>query len=187
MFEVWMRILKTVSSGVLWLLGGIKSAEKNLRKHAQTHGVDPARIIFGDPLPKDAHLARLRCADLALDTRLVTGAATTSDALWAGVPVLTSQGGSFASRMSASIISAIGLPELIAPDLETYESLAVHLATDSGHLSDIRAKLAQNRSERPLFDTRGFVASLEKAFQTMWQIFAAGEKARPINVKNSQE
>jgi protein O-GlcNAc transferase len=185
MFDVWMRILKTVPSGVLWLLGGNKTAEKNLKKRARARGVNPARIVFGEPLPKDAHLARLACADLALDTRIVTGAATTSDALGVGVPVLTLQGGSFASRMSASIISAIGLPELITSDLETYQNLAVHLGQDPGQLSDIRVKLAQNRLRQPLFDTPGFTACLEKAYQKMWQFFASGEKARPIIVTDS--
>ena len=133
---------------------------------------------------KDAHLTRLHCADLALDTRIVTGAATTSDALGAGVPVLTLKGGSFASRMSASIISAIGLQELITCNLQTYETRAVRLAQDPVQLSGIRNKLEQNRLKQPLFDPARFTTNLEKAFQEMVRIYAAGKRPRPITVKD---
>jgi protein O-GlcNAc transferase len=182
MFESWMRILKKVSNSVLWLIGGNITAEKNLKKHAQTGGVGPDRLIFARPLPKSEHLSRLQHADLALDTRIVNGAATTSDALWAGVPVLTLQGSHFASRMSSSILTAIGLPELITYNLETYETLAVHLAQNSEGLNNIRMKLAKNRLTQPLFDTRRFTTNLERAYKKMWKIFLAGEKPRRIKV-----
>ena len=107
MFDCWMRILKKVSHSVLWLIGGNITAESNLKKRARSKGISVDRLLFAPHLPKDEHLARLRFADLALDTRTVNGAATTSDALWAGVPVLTLQGSHFASRMSSSILTFV--------------------------------------------------------------------------------
>jgi protein O-GlcNAc transferase len=181
-FNSWMRILKKISHSVLWLIGGNKIAEKNLKKHAQAGNVGPDRLVFARPLPKAEHLSRLQHADLALDTRIVNGAVTTSDALWAGVPVLTLQGSHFASRMSSSILTAIGLPELITYKLETYETLAVHLAQNSEGLNNIRMKLAKNRLTQPLFDTRRFTTNLERAYKKMWKIFLAGEKPRRIKV-----
>jgi len=181
-FDCWMRVLKNNSGSVLWLMGGNKTVEKNLKRHAQTQGVRPDRLVFASPLPKAEHLARLQYADLALDTRIVNGAATTSDALWAGVPVLTLQGSHFASRMSSSILTAVGLPELITYDLEAYETLAVNLVQNSGKLNRIRTQLAENRLTQPLFDTRRFTANLERAYKKMHKIFLAGEKPRQINV-----
>ena len=182
MFGSWMRILKKVSHGVLWLIGGNNAAEKKLKKRAQSLSINAARLVFAPPLPKDDHLARLRLADLALDTRTVNGAATTSDALWAGVPVLTLQGGHFASRMSSSILSAINLPELITKNLETYESRAICLARNQAELNSLRLKLLQNRTTEPLFDTSRFTLNLESAYQEMWKIFLSAEKPRQICV-----
>jgi protein O-GlcNAc transferase len=129
-------------------------------------------------------MQRLQDADVALDTRVVNGAATTSDALWAGVPVVTIRGGHFASRMSASILTAIGLPELIVTDLRAYEDLAVRLATDTAELDRIGGKLAENKRSQPLFDTRRFVRNLENAFEQMWSIYMAGEQPRHIRVQD---
>jgi protein O-GlcNAc transferase len=182
MFDCWMRILKKVSHAVLWLIGGNITAENNLKKRAQSRGVSTARLLFAPQLPKDEHLARLRFADLALDTRIVNGAATTSDALWAGVPVLTLQGGHFASRMSSSILTAVGLPELITYDIETYETLAVHLTQNPAKLRTIKTILAKNRLAEPLFDTARFVVNLESAYKKMWELFLSEEKPRQINV-----
>jgi len=182
MFDSWMRILEKVFHSVLWLIGGNITAEKNLKERARSRGINAARLLFAPHLPKDEHLARLRFADLALDTRIVNGAATTSDALWAGVPVLTLQGGHFASRMSSSILTAVGLPELVTYDLETYETLAVRLARNSERLNSIRKKLAGNRLTEPLFDTLRFTTNLESAYERMWKIYLAGEKPRRINV-----
>jgi protein O-GlcNAc transferase len=182
MFDCWMRILQKVSNSVLWLIGGNITAEKNMKKRAQSRGVNSARLFFAPHLPKDEHLARLRCADLAIDTRIVNGAATTSDALWAGVPVLTLQGSHFASRMSSSIISAVGLQELITCNLETYETLAVRLAQNPAKLRTIKMILAKNRLTEPLFDIPRFVANLESAYKKMWEIFLSEKKPRQINV-----
>jgi protein O-GlcNAc transferase len=182
MFNIWMNILRQVPKGVLWLQQEGKTAEKNLRKEAEGRGVNPERIVFTNKLPKQEHLARLSLADLALDTRIVSGAATTSDALWAGVPVITLQGGHFASCMSSSILTSIGLPELITHGLEDYEALAVRFAHNPDELREIRQKLNKNRLTKPLFDTPRFARNLEKAYKEMWELFLAGERPRQIEV-----
>jgi protein O-GlcNAc transferase len=148
--------------------------------------VQSERLIFAEKLPKDEHLSRLRFADLALDTRIVNGHTTTSDALWAGVPVITLQGGHFASRVSSSVLSAIGLPELITHSVEEYETLAVKLANNPVELQEIRQRLARNRLVAPLFDTPRFVRNLESAYKEMWKIFLAGKPPGQIEVLENQ-
>jgi protein O-GlcNAc transferase len=184
MFDVWMSILKRVSGSVLWLLKGKETVERNLRLEAEIRDVDPNRLVFADKLPKSEHLVRLRYADLALDTRIVNGAITTSDTLWSGVPVLAVQGSHFASRMSSSILSAVGLQEMVANSLEQYESLAVGLADNAGKLKRLKEKLENNRKTETLFDTSQFVKYLEKAYAEMLKIFLAGGKPRQIKVPN---
>jgi len=186
MFDVWMKILGQVPGAVLWLLKGSESAEKNLRREAERRGVKPERLIFADKLPKDEHLARMRLADVALDTRIVNGHTTTSDALWAGVPVITLMGTHFASRVSASILTAIGLPEFITHSLDDYETLAVRLARNPEQLAAIRQKLANNRLTEPLFDTPRFAKNLEKAYNKIWKIFLAGQRPRQIDVADAE-
>ena len=127
-FDLWMRLLEGVAGSVLWLLEANALAEDNLNREAAARGIDPARVVFAGRIPKDEHLARLECADLALDTRIYNGHTSTSDALWAGLPVLTLKGRHFASRVSASILAAAGIPELITECLEDYEALALRLA-----------------------------------------------------------
>ncbi|WP_319525213.1 tetratricopeptide repeat protein [uncultured Desulfosarcina sp.] len=186
LFETWMRILNRVPDSYLWLLSESRSVSENLRRAANLFGVSPDRIRFGQKETKEKHLSRLGKAHLALDTRAVNGAATTSDALWAGVPVITIKGRHFASRMSASILTAIGLPELIADNLERYENLAVELATDKDRLNALRDKLKKNRSSKPLFDSQRFVRNLENAFEQMWRIHIAGEPPQQITVVESE-
>jgi protein O-GlcNAc transferase len=181
-FDVWMRILKQVPESVLWLLFGNKIAEENLKREAEARGVKSERLIFAKSLPKDEHLSRLKLADLALDTRIVNGHTTTSDALWAGIPVITLQGNHFASRVSSSILAAIGIPELITRTLAEYEALAVRLALDAFKLKEIRQKIGRNRISAPLFDTPRFVRNLETAYKEMWKIFSAGDAPRQIEV-----
>jgi predicted O-linked N-acetylglucosamine transferase (SPINDLY family) len=132
-------------------------------------------------------LARFKVSDLALDTRIYNGHTTTSDALWAGVPVITLEGSHFASRVSESILRAVGLPELITRDLDEYKHLAIRLANDRNQLQTISDKLAKNRSVEPLFDTPRFVRNLEKAFKKMWEIYLSGERPRQIAVLENQE
>ena len=182
MFDVWMRILQQIPESILWLLFVNKIAQENLRQEAEARGVKSERLIFTEMLPKDEHLGRFKFADLTLDTRIVNGHATTSDALWAGVPVITLQGSHFASRVSSSILFAIGLPELITHTLEEYEALAVRLAHNPVELQKIRQRLAKNRMVAPLFDTPRFVRNLETAYKEMWKIFSAGEAPRQIEV-----
>ena len=182
MFDSWMKILRQVPKGVLWLQWERETAEKNLRQEAKARGVEPERLIFSKKISKPEHLARLRLADLALDTRIVNGAATTSDALWAGVPVITLQGGHFSSRMSSSILTAIGFSELVTHNLDEYEALAVRLARNPGELQAIQQKLAKNRLTEPLFDTPRFARNLEKAYKEMWEIFVNRQQPRQIEV-----
>ena len=184
LFNAWMQILKRVPDSILWLLAESRSVARLLRQAAAAQDVDPDRLRMADKRSKEIHLQRLQDADLALDTRVVNGAATTSDALWAGVPVITIRGGHFASRMSASILTAIDLPELITEDLSAYEDLAVRLATDTAECDRIRVKLAKNKRSQPLFDTRRFVRNLENAFEQMWSIYMAGEQPRHITVQD---
>jgi protein O-GlcNAc transferase len=184
-FDVWMNILRQVPESVLWLQKSNETAEKNLRQEADARGVKPERLIFSEKLPRQEHLGRLRLADLALDTRLVNGAATTSDALWAGVPVITLKGGHFASRMSSSILAAIGLSELTAHSLDNYKALAVRLARNPHDLKGIKQRLVKNRVTEPLFDTPRFVRNIEKAYKEMWQIFLAEQRPRQIEVVES--
>ena len=182
MFGSWMRILDQVPQGVLWLLGGDPAVQNNLRRQAADHGIDPGRLVFAARESKEVHLSRLRLADLALDTRVVNGAATTSDALWAGVPVLTLQGRHFASRMSASILSAVGLAAMITHSQREYEELAVCLANHPEKMGATRRRLAQKRLQAPLFDTVGFVANLQKGFSEMWTTFCAGDRPGMIRL-----
>lgn len=183
MFGSWMKILNQVPKSVMWVIAGSKIAEKNLMHEAEAHGVGRGRIVCAKKMSREEHLARLRYADLALDTRIVNGAITTSDALWSGVPVVTLQGTHFASRMSSSILSAVGLPEMVTHSLADYEALAIRLAQQPNELQASRQKLLQNRLTMPLFDTPRFVRNLEIAFRKMWRIYVSGDSPRPIKVK----
>ena len=175
MFNCWMNILKRIPHSILWLLLDNRIAEDNLRQAAEAAGIRPDRLIFSPKLPKAEHLARMNLADLALDTRVYNGHTTTSDSLWAGVPVVTLMGDHFASRVSASILSAVGLPELIAQSLKAYEDLAVYLASHRDYLYRLRQKLKRYSKTKPLFDTQKFVQKLEQAFQRMWQRYLQGK------------
>ncbi len=182
MFGRWMRILDRVPGSVLWLLGGSPEMVANLRREAEARGVAPERLIFATRLAKDRHLARHRHADLFLDTLFYNAHTTASDALWAGVPVITAPGRNFAARVAASLLVNVGLDDLICPDLDAYEELAVRLATQPDELAGIKARLAANRATAPLFDTNGFVRDLERAYEMMWAEACAGRKTRRLEV-----
>jgi len=182
MYDVWMKILIGVPDSVLWLFVKSKTTEMNLKREAEARRVIPERLFFAERLQKQDHLARLALADLTLDTRIYNGHTTSSDSLWAGVPVIALQGTHFASRVSSSILRAIGLPGLITSNLEEYEHLAVSLASNPDQLQTIRENIANNRLAEPLFDTPRFVRNLEKAYKEMWEIFLAGERPRQIEV-----
>src|SRR6185369_6338469 len=154
MFDIWMRLLTAVPGSILWLLDDNPVAKRNLAAVAATRGVDPARLIFAPRLPSAAHLARHRLADLFLDTLPYNAHTTASDALWAGLPLLTCLGAGFDGRVAASLLETIGLPELVTHSIEDYESLALGLARDPARLAALKTKLAA--ISRPLYDTDGF-------------------------------
>jgi predicted O-linked N-acetylglucosamine transferase (SPINDLY family) len=174
-FALWMEILADVTSSVLWLLEGHPSATVNLRREAQARGIAPERLIFAKHAPLEDHLARLTLADLVLDTLPYGAHTTASDALWAGVPVLTRLGTTFAGRVAASLLKAAGLPELITLSPAQYKSLACELAQDASRMRPIKAKLAVNRKTMPLFDTTRITRNLEAAYLQMWKRHRRGE------------
>ena len=182
MFSRWMRILDRVAGSVLWMLAGSPEMMDNLRREAEARGVNPDRLVFAGRLPKDQHLARHRHADLFLDTLFYNAHTTASDALWAGVPVMTAPGRAFASRVAASLLTNLGLPDLICPDLDAYEALAVRLATCPEELAAVRTRLAANRLTQPLFLTAGFVADLERAYEAIWVEACSGRKAKRLEI-----
>ena len=169
MFAIWMRLLEHVPGSVLWLLEANALAHKNLRREAQRRGIAPDRLVFAPTLPADEHLARHRLADLFLDTRPVNAHTTASDALWAGVPLVTCTDDAFAGRVAASLLHAVGLPELATNDPQAYEAMALRIATTPSLLADLRARLAVNRGTYPLFDTDRYRRHLEAAYATMWE------------------
>jgi predicted O-linked N-acetylglucosamine transferase (SPINDLY family) len=164
MFDSWMRILERVEDGVLWLLAENPLAVENLRKEARRRGVDAARLVFAEPMPLSRHLARLHAADLCLDTFPCGAHTTASDALWAGLPVITRPGESFASRVAASLLNAVGMEDLVATSEQCYETLAVEIATDSARLAALRSRLDAARLTKPLFDTPRTTLHLEQAY-----------------------
>jgi predicted O-linked N-acetylglucosamine transferase (SPINDLY family) len=184
-FAAWMRILGRVEGSVLWLLGGHPLTEANLRKQAAHHGIDPERLVFAQRLPLPEHLSRQRLAGLFLDTLPFNAGATASPALWAGLPVLTCMGETFAGRMGASLLRALDLPELITESESAYEALAVELALDPARLQNIRDKLAQNRLTTPLFDPDRFTQNLEAAYTAMLRRYHAGMPPGDIHVASS--
>lgn len=166
-FDAWMRILKQAPGSVLWLLAWSNAVSANLREAAAAHGVNPERLIFASRLPLDEHLARHRAADLFLDTLPYNAHTTASDALWAGLPVLTRMGQTFASRVAASLLTAAGLPELITTSAEDYEQLALRLYRDRSMLAALRGRLAANRQSCALFDTERYTRDLETLYSKM--------------------
>jgi predicted O-linked N-acetylglucosamine transferase (SPINDLY family) len=173
-FDSWMRILQQVKHGVLWLLTDSGVVADALRKQAARRGVSADRLIFAPQLPLARHLARYRIADLFLDTFPCGGHTTASDALWAGLPVLTRLGESFAARVASSLLTAVGLPQLIASNAAQYEALAVELATDPLRLAELRKKLNLNRPTAPLFDTPRFTRDLEQGYLMVHERYLAG-------------
>jgi protein O-GlcNAc transferase len=185
-FDVWMRLLSNVPRSVLWLAKGKDPvAERNLRLEAERRGVDPQRLVFAKYLLRaEDHIARYQLADLFLDTVPYNAHTTASDALWAGLPLITCMGSAFAGRVAASVLNAVGLPELVTQSLEEYEALALKLATTPAMLDLVRGKLLQNRNSYPLFDTARFTRNLESAYTTIWQRTQAGEPPQSFRVKS---
>lgn len=179
-FGSWLRLLEAVPGSVLWLLAG--PGEERLRAAAAAARVDPARLVFAPRMPVAKHLARHRLAGLFLDTDICNAHTTAADALWAGLPVLTLRGESFAGRVAESLLRAAGLPELVADDLADYERRAVALAGTPDRLAALRARLDRNRRTAPLFDTGRFARGLEAAFETAWSRHLTGAPPAPFAV-----
>lgn len=173
-FDVWMRLLNTVPSSVLWLIGDKADTQNHLRAQAQARGVHPDRLVFARRLSLDQHLARHAHANVLLDTLPYNAHTTASDALWAGVPVITCIGQTFAGRVAASLLHACNLADLVTNTLEQYEALALQLATDPRRLEQVRRQLSQKRSHHPLFDSKRFVGDVEKAYRHMYQQWQKG-------------
>ncbi len=180
-FDVWMRLVGNNGGSVLWLLKSSPSAERNLRKEAQRRHIDPDRLVFAERVPPALHLARHCHADLFLDTFVYNAHTTASDALWAGLPLVTMAGKGFASRVAASLLQACGLAELITETPERYEQLAHALAADPEKLGQLRAKLSATRRMASLFRTEVFVRQLERGFDEAWRRSREGD-ARDIHV-----
>jgi protein O-GlcNAc transferase len=187
LFEIWMRLLRAVNGSVLWLFRDNADAETNLRREAAARGIDPARLVFADRVAHADHLARHRLADLFLDTLPYNAHTTASDALWAGLPVLTCRGKTFAGRVASSLLNAAALRELVTENLEDYEALALRLATNASLCCGLREKLERNRMRLPLFDTDRFRQNIETAFTTMWECWQRGERPRSFSVDLRQD
>lgn len=182
-FQVWMRLLREVAGSVLWLARHNDGAVANLRREAGKMGIDPARLVFAGRLPAmEDHLARHRLADLFLDTLPYNAQVTAMDSLWAGLPVLTCAGRSYAGRIATSQLQGIGLPELVTDDVAAYERLALALARDPQRLKQLKAKVEANRLTTALFDTGRLCRELEAAYQTMVDIRQRGQGPRSFSV-----
>ena len=183
MFDVWMDILREVEGSVLWLFAPNPTAADNLRREAEQRGVMRDRLVFAPMMPLPNHLARHRLADLFLDTLPHNAHTTTTNALWVGLPVLTWIGDTFAGRVAASVLDAIGLADMIVDTREAYTSAAIRLARDPAALRAIRERLAANRATYPLFDTPRFARHIESAYARMWCRYRKGEKPAGFSVE----
>jgi predicted O-linked N-acetylglucosamine transferase (SPINDLY family) len=185
-FDIWMRLLREVPGSVLWLLASNDFVEGNLRREAVARGVAPERLVFGPTMHLPDHLARHQNADFFLDTLPINAHTTASDALWAGLPVLTCLGETFAGRVAASLVEAVGLPEMIVSSLEDYEALALQLARSPERVAELKAKLARNRMKAPLFDIDRFTQGIESAYFQMAEIYRAGQPPRAFAVEEDR-
>lgn len=187
LFGIWMKLLRQVEGSVLWLFADNDCAALNLRREAAARGVAADRLIFAPQIDYERHLSRLGLADLFLDTLPYNAHTTASDALWAGLPLVTCMGLSFPARVAASLLQAIGLPELVTHSLEDYEQLALSLALNPDRLASIRAKLARNRTTHALFDTRRFCRHIETAYTRMWERYLRGENPESFIVEGAEQ
>jgi len=181
-FTIWMRLLSAVPGSVLWLLADNRWAEENLRREAASRGVAPERLVFAPRQAPAEHLARHRLADLFLDTLPYNAHTTASDALWAGLPVLTCAGRSFAARVAASLLLAVGMPELVTHSLGDYEAQALRLAQEPALLAALRRKLERVLPTAPLFDTDRTREAIEAAYSRMWEMRLRREAPKSFRV-----
>ncbi len=184
MFDVWMRLLRAAPGTVLWLLAANPQVESNLRREAAARDVDPSRLVFAPVVPPPAHLERHRHADLFLDTSPCNAHTTASDALWCGLPVLTCAGETFAGRVAGSLLTAIGLGELVTSSLEQYEQMAIDLIGAPERLKSLRGKIERERDVNSLFDLPRAKAAIEAAYERMWQRWRDGEEPVGFSIHN---
>jgi len=181
-FDIWMRLLKKIEGSALWLIEDNIYAAQNLRAEAAKRGVDPSRLVFANRLRHDEHLARHRLADLFLDTLPYYAHTTASDALWVGLPIVSCRGATFPGRVGASLLSAVGLEELIAESLEEYERIAEKLARSPELLERYKLTLDRNRTTCPLFDCRRHTRYLEAAYVEMMRRYEQNEIPRSFSI-----
>jgi protein O-GlcNAc transferase len=181
-FDIWMRLLLKVEGSVLWMRNSNELSVVNLRKEAEKRGVDAFRIIFAEGVPMDEHLARHKLADLFVDTFYFNAHTTASDALWAGLPVVSKLGEGLPARVAGSFLTAIGLPELITKTKDDYEALILDLALNPDRLNAIRDKLNRNRLTAPLFNTELVTKHLEEGYQQAYQRYFDGKEPENIDV-----
>jgi predicted O-linked N-acetylglucosamine transferase (SPINDLY family) len=184
-FDIWMRLLRAVPGSVLWLLEANPLVPGNLRFEAEKRGVDSGRLIFAPVVPPAEHLGRHRHADLFLDTLPCNAHTTASDALWAGLPVVTCSGDTFASRVAGSLLMAIDMPELVTTSLEEYEQAALALARSPQRLIALRQKLQNNRDASALFDLPKLTGNIEAAYTRMWQTWLAGQTPAAFSIEGA--
>jgi protein O-GlcNAc transferase len=182
-FDIWMRLLHRVEGSVLWLLCEREMAEANLCREASARGIDASRLVFARRVPLQHHLARHRLADLFLDTLPYNAHTTASDALWAGLPVITCYGDAFAGRVAASLLRAIGMPDLVTYDLAAYASLAERLAREPSILDEVRDRLRRNRLSQPLFDSDRYRCHIEAAYVRMWELWQSHKTPHSFTIE----
>jgi predicted O-linked N-acetylglucosamine transferase (SPINDLY family) len=184
-FDAWMNILHRVPASQLWLSRphGSELLVRNLRREAQKRGVDPDRLVFASRTPdKSVHLARHRLADLFLDTFSYNASTTAIDTLWAGLPILTCRGDTFYSRICTSMLTSIGLQDMICDSIQAYEDRAVYFAQNGNALAEVRERLARNRMSHPLFDVKRFVRHLEAGYREIWKRFQENQPPQNVNI-----
>ena len=177
-----MRLLRKIKGSVLWLRKSNDWSEANFRLEAKKRNVDSSRIIFAERAPMEEHLARHKLADLFLDTFNFNAHTTASEALWAGLPIVTKTGNSFAARVAGSLLHAIDCPELITETKEEYESLILELATNPKKLLKIRDKIVDNRLSKPLFNSELYIENLENAYQKIYENYTKGNVPQIVNI-----
>lgn len=180
-FERWCRLLQSVPGSVLWLYARTEAIRRNLTHEAERHGLAAERLIFAPKRPQSEHLARLPLADLMLDTLPVNAHTTASDALWMGVPLVTCQGETFAARVASSLLTACGLSELIATDLDRYQALALDLATHPARLQELRTRLSEAKTHAPFFDGERFARRLEELYRCLWARHLQGGRSARLD------
>jgi len=179
-FNIWMGLLNKVDESVLWLRESNQFSQLNIKNEAKKRKVDPSRIVFADKAPMDEHLARQKLADLFIDTFAFNAHTTATEALWAGLPVVTKTGQGFAARVAGSLLNAVGLPELIAENEKGYEEIILELATNPKKLTQLKEKLNHNLFSTPLFNTRKYTNHLETAYQMAYDRYFNNQKTEDI-------